>query len=243
MSVSSESILVEEIEWFGPKAVDAETGFDVESIEFDLTASEGLDAEVTKQAELVIELPPVPAGVSPEAWERIVLAGLAEGREMGLKEGHEQGYQEGLQTGFAAGAEKAAEQVTRLEEMVSEGMAPFRAGAQALQGQLAELVFALAGKVLGRPVVRRQWVSTQLEQALACIPEMGQAVVIRLHPEDAQALDNSGHHEGIEIIEDPSLARGHIKVDSGLAGAEVSIEKTLRDVKASFYAELNQPVS
>lgn len=243
MNVSSETISVEEVEWFGPKAVDAETGFDVESIEVDLATSDTLSVNAKEQANADFELPPVPVGVSPEAWERIVQQGLAQGREIGAQEGYEQGYQEGLQTGLKAGAEKAAEQVARLETMVSEGMAPFRAGAQALQEQLVELVFALAGKVLGRPIVRRQWVSSQIEQALACIPEMGHAVVLRLHPEDLQALGDLEQFQAIEVLEDQTLSRGHIKVDSGLAGAEVSIEKTLRDVKASFYAELNQTVS
>jgi Flagellar assembly protein FliH len=109
----------------------------------------------------------------------------------------------------------------------------FEIGSDA-EPQLVELAFAVARRVLERAVARdRDAVAELAALALESVRER-RSVVLRVHPEDALALreaepglrDRLGRERCIGLVEDPSVGRGGVVVETeaGAIDARLSVQ-------------------
>lgn len=148
---------------------------------------------------------------------------------------HRQGYAAGYEEGTAR-ARMEAMHLNTLVEQLDGALAEF-------DQQVAERLLALAVEI-ARQVVR-QSIATRpalmlevVREALLQLPH--QHAAIHLHPEDAALmrahLGDQLAHNGHRIFEEPSIARGGVRIEAGGSHLDATLETRWRRVVESMGA-------
>jgi len=165
--------------------------------------------------------------------EEVRLAGFEEGRRAGYAEGLEAGRAEGHAQGKASAEAEAA----RLAGL-ADGL---DAALQALDGEVAEELMALAIEMARRMVrltleAHPETVLETVRSALLQLPQ-GHAQ-IHLHPDDLalvrQHLGDQLAHAGHRLQEDALLQRGECRIDGQGAQVDATLETRWRRVLESI---------
>ena len=192
--------------------------------------------------------------VRGDATTEATLSGLAErSREAARAQGYAAGWAEGRRGSIARAHVERDQAVRALEERsrrvlaaqqssadaLAAAVRASEAAAQALQAELADsavdLALQIAEAVLGRELqLAADPAADALRRALRTVPA-DVAVVVRLHPDDLEALDRSVVHDRPATYRpDPSLLRGDAVVetessvvDAGIAAALARVREVL----------------
>jgi flagellar assembly protein FliH len=163
---------------------------------------------------------------------------LAEAR----REGRVEGFEQGLRTGFEQGkAEGEAEARTGLEQAQVDASARVEAALSRLDQRLGELAdhlssstvdlaLEIAEAVLAREVRTAQDPGADaIARCLDLLPPLGE-MVVRLHPDDAEAFDQVPEAGSREIVVVPD---GHLNPGDAI----ISVDETTVDARLSASLE------
>ena len=225
----------------------------------------GNDARTVRPARLGADLRSTPwvssHGADPRLCDPALEAVVAEAAALAAEEARSVGFEDGLRTGLEEGRERARREleaelaaVADREEQERQVRAARLAATLATLAQAAtayterelpvveelhrtgaamavEIAEVLVGhhlEVAGCPA------RDAVERALAHTPS-GAAAVVRLHPEDADALAEAGPvgaGRAVTLVADPSVERGGCVVESGERYIDTQIGPALRRVRA-----------
>ncbi|MFP4160959.1 MAG: flagellar assembly protein FliH, partial [Ectothiorhodospira sp.] len=193
-----------------------------------------------------------PPGPDPEVLEQMREAarqegfeqGLREGREAGREAGHaegrEAGYREGEARGRKAGERAMRPQFKALDRLLQGLAEPYAELDAAMEEELVQLSMAVA-----RHLVRRELrtdpsaVVAVLREALGALPSAERKVRLHLHPQDAQlvrdALQVNDLNRPWSVVEDPTLSRGGVRVETDTSRVDATLETRLNAVIASVW--------
>lgn len=153
-----------------------------------------------------------------------------------------QRYREGLAAGEAAGAQQAAQKLEpvlqRLARTVEELAALRRRVRAGAEEDAVRLAVAVAGKILHREI------TVDSESLLGLIKAAFQRIDarevhrLRVHPEDAPAIQrafsSSGFPARFEISPDPALERGAAIFETSRGNLDASISTQLQEIERGF---------
>ncbi len=174
------------------------------------------------------ELEELPKPPTAEEIEAIRQAAHAEGLEAGRREG------------LAAGQAEINARAQRLEQIILEFAEPLRLVDERVEGELVELVIAIAQQIIRRQLaIDPGEVVGLVREALAALPAAARRIQVFLHPEDAalvrEALEmGSDEERRWRIVEDPMLSRGGCRLSSEHSQIDATVEKRLNAVIAEL---------
>lgn len=176
--------------------------------------------------------------------------GYREGYAKGSQEGYKEGYDKGFQQGYREGREKGeaegracahqalAAEVGYLRQLMAALARPL----EQVDEQVEQEIVALAMTV-ARHLVRRELktdpgqIVAVVREALALLPASQRNVTLSLHPKDAQlirsALDLDQAKVPWQIVEDPTLSRGGLRVETEVSRIDATVETRLAAVIAA----------
>ncbi|MCG5535059.1 flagellar assembly protein FliH [Ectothiorhodospira mobilis] len=187
-------------------------------------------------------------GPKPEELERLREAARQEGFEQGHREGYEAGRAEGREAGHREGeargrrsGERAMRPHIQALEQLLQGLAtPYAELDQAMEEELVQLAMAVA-----RHLVRRELrtdpsaVVAVLREALGALPSAERKVRLYLHPQDARVVRDALQVEELNrpwsVVEDPTLSRGGVRVETDTSRVDATLETRLNAVIASVW--------
>ncbi|MEM7277219.1 MAG: FliH/SctL family protein [Pseudomonadota bacterium] len=140
----------------------------------------------------------------------------------------EKGYAEGI----AQGQAQIFEQLTRLDGLISQLSQPLRELDDSVAESLVELSCRIARQVVRKELqLDRAQIIAIAREALQALPVAAREVRLSLHPEDAhlfaEAMADTGESRSWELIEDPLLSRGGLKIVTETSVVDASVEKRL----------------
>lgn len=190
--------------------------------------------------------------------------GYQQGLEQGQAEGYQAGYQQGLTSGLIEGEAKGLQQgqVRGLAQGLSEGRASFdqamipfaklqqqwesltRARMQEQKELIAQLVAQVAKRVIQAEfTLNPQQVLSQVEQALAALPNEVEELVIYLSAGDRQRLAEQGvtRCEKWPLQIDATLGVGDARIETRAAVIEINTAERLDHCLGQLNASLALP--
>ncbi|WP_242472392.1 flagellar assembly protein FliH [Ectothiorhodospira mobilis] len=188
------------------------------------------------------------AGPTPEELERLYEAARQEGFEQGRREGYEAGHAEGREAGHREGeargrrsGERAMRTHIQALEQLLQGLAtPYAELDETMEEELVQLAMAVA-----RHLVRRELrtdpsaVVAVLREALGALPSAERKVHLYLHPQDARLVREALQVEELNrpwsVVEDPTLSRGGVRVETDTSRVDATLETRLNAVIASVW--------
>lgn len=188
------------------------------------------------------------AGPTPEELERLREAARQEGFEQGRREGYEVGHAEGREAGHREGearGRKSGEramrpQIKALEQLLQGLSTPYAELDETMEQELVQLAMAVA-----RHLVRRELrtdpsaVVAVLREALGALPSADRKVRLYLHPQDARVVRDALQVEELNrpwsVVEDPTLSRGGVRVETDTSRVDATLETRLNAVIASVW--------
>ncbi len=177
-------------------------------------------------------LPPTLAPGGASAADRAAEAPV-ENPDAVRERAYNEGFAEGLAAGRAQGEAIAAEMGTLLQAMAT----PFRDADAVLIRELTALVERVSEAVLGRELTAGAYdLESLLHSALKVLGSVDLPVQLTVNPADAALCQGLQLPEGqvLEIIEDPTLHRGGLRLKSGSRIVDASVEARLQEVFASL---------
>lgn len=189
------------------------------------------------QAAPELSLPPdfhLPTAADIERMhEEVRLAGFEEGR----RAGHAEGLEAGRAEGYAEGKASAEAEAARIAGLADE----LDAALQALDGEVAEEIMALAIEMARRMVrlTLEEHPEVVLETVRSALLQLPQGhAQIHLHPDDLtlvrQHLGDQLTHAGHRLQEDARLQRGECRIDGQGAQVDATLETRWRRVLESI---------
>lgn len=165
-------------------------------------------------------------------------------REEGYREGHEQGHAEGLEAGRA---EQEA-LLDRMREILRYLDHPLQALDSEVETQLTQLAFQIARAVVQRELsYSREQLLGVVRKALKQLPAQDRQITIVVHPEDEAILRLAAREEDWTLEEDPSVAPGGCRIESGASRIDATLERRWATVAMQMLGEvpegLDQPVA
>lgn len=160
--------------------------------------------------------------IQQQAWNEGFATGKEEGYQAGLREGRERGVQE-------------SRRMHALFAALDQSMQQFE---QKLVNDVLGLTLDISRQVLREALnAKPDLVLAVVREAVASLPQSGQPVQIRLHPEDAalmrELMAAELAHEPLRIIEDARMERGGCQVQTPNSELDATLEsRWLRLVKA-----------
>ncbi|MBZ5606890.1 MAG: hypothetical protein LAP38_01420 [Acidobacteriia bacterium] len=151
-------------------------------------------------------------------------------------------YQQGFQEGQAAGRQEMAAQVEALNLQVSRSIEEMSGLRQRFRHEAEQDVVALAIAIARRILHRELTVAPEallglVKAALEKI-EGREVHRVRVSRDDAhmveQFLEKMGLPRRVEVIADPSLARGAVLLDSSRGALDASVETQLAEIERGF---------
>jgi flagellar assembly protein FliH len=181
----------------------------------------------------------VPAPAPAEPWQpsadqQAQLAALE-------RDAFTKGYAQGERAGTEAGAKRAEAMLRRLAQTLEELSALRDTMVRQTERELVHLAVAIARRILQREVS----VDPELTAALAhiALERLGGAApaTVRLHPDD-YATVTSGHAapfggRQVEILPDPSVARGGCVVESEFGSINASVDAQIDEIARAVLGE------
>ena len=183
------------------------------------------------------------------AWADGVARGEAAGRESGFEQGHCDGFDVGRREGRAAGAAEAqaaaeaavaarvAGALAALDHAAAELHARDAVAVADIEVGVVELAIGLAAAILQREVALATDPGREaLRRALQMAPARGD-VVARLSPDDVASLGDLAAlapGRSLEVIADPSIARGGCIVHAGASLVDASFDGALERARVAL---------
>lgn len=162
--------------------------------------------------------------------------GLEKGRLEGLEQGHLQGLEQGQQQGYEQGIAEAQTQLEQLSQLIEQFQQPLAILDSQIELELLNLVSGLSRAVIGHELkTSPEHILAALRQGVDSLPIKEQQVTIRLHPQDAQLVEELYSEEQLQrnlwkIELDPSLSQGDCIVDSQRSRVDVTLETRMRSI-------------
>ncbi|GAB6067254.1 flagellar assembly protein FliH [Methylothermus subterraneus] len=177
-------------------------------------------------------------------------AGYREGYAKGSQEGYKEGYDKGFQQGYREGKEKGeAEGRAQAEQALAAEAAQFKQLMAALTEPLAQVDAEVEKELVhlaltvAKHLVRRELktdpgqIVAVVREALALLPVAKRGVTLILHPKDAElvraTLELDPAKVPWQIVEDPTLTRGGLRVETEVSRIDASVEARLAAVIAA----------
>ena len=180
-------------------------------------------------------LPPAaPEPFQPTAEQQAQLAALE-------RDAFTKGYAQGERAGLEAGGKRAEAMLRRLAQTLEELSGLRDTMVRQTERELVHLSVAIARRILQREVS----VDPELTAALAhiALERLGTATpaTVRLHPDD-YATVTSGHAaplggRQVEILPDPSVARGGCVVESEFGSINASVDAQIDEIARAVLGE------
>ncbi|MEW5761997.1 MAG: FliH/SctL family protein [Bacillota bacterium] len=211
---------------------------------------------VAARAPVALALKPVAPPVEPEAEaaspeedpreaaEKLLATARAEAGRL-----RQEAYEEGLARGLAEAAGRVEAELARAREraagLIRQAEAERRATLDALEGEIIDLVRAVAEKVVLQELsVNPELVVGAAREALALLRDR-QAVILFCHPEDAPLLRERQEELAallpagavLRVIEDPDIGRGGVLADSGEGLVDARLDTRWRAVLDALLGE------
>ena len=181
-------------------------------------------------------------GMSPEAIRQMVMSEARAEAAKKIQDAYEQAYQRGLDTGrdaFNATIAQAAETLNAAATAMEEARQSFL---DSLEPQVVELATLIAERVLQREVrMDPEIIHQMVKRALMAIADR-QHIVIRVHPDDYEALrshkvtlleDFDGVEE-LDVEADETISPGGCMIESQLMQTDARLETLFAHVLESL---------
>ncbi len=138
----------------------------------------------------------------------------------------------GFAEGIAKGQAQIKERLARLDSLLSQLSEPLKKVDDAVANSLVELSCRIARQVVRKELqLDRTQIIAIAREALQALPVAARDVRLSLHPEDArlfaEAMADTGESRSWELIEDPLLSRGGLKIVTETSVVDASVEKRL----------------
>lgn len=179
--------------------------------------------------------PPSPEQIEQEAYCR------------GFRDGERSGYEKGERAGLEA-ADRELEGLKRsLLGQMGELEALRERLTRQIEGELLDLVLAVARKVTQQELAMRpEAVSAVLNQVLAGLAHAVR-VTVHLNPEDLKRLERIAppptDGPSAAFVPDPAITPGGFRVETDLGEVDARIERRFQAVEEAFRRELNAPAA
>lgn len=199
-----------------------------------------VDEETDADAGLMLPTAERIREIEDQAYQAGFERGREAGYEEGLSTGREMGYKDGEAKGVKA-AEKTTEQRLKAWDRLLQGLVtPYEELDAVIEEELVQLAIAVA-----RQLVRRELrtdpsaVVAVLREALSVLPSADRKVRLYLHPQDAKLVKDALHLNDLErpwsVVDDPTLSRGGVKLETDTSRVDASLEARLNAVIASVW--------
>lgn len=163
-------------------------------------------------------------------------------RQQAQEDGYRQGCEEGRHAGEQTGESVIAAEVQRIREIAESAQAGRLRLLASLEGEVVELVLAVARKVIGDELLQNpETIANIVRQAATQIANAG-PLRVRLHPHDVERLgghwsqgDNPNSDEGEwELVSDERLSPGSCIIEAGAGTVDARIETQMDEIANAF---------
>ncbi len=125
-------------------------------------------------------------------------------------DGYRAGYAAGFADGQAAASQAIAEPAARLGDLIGSLEVLQPVSQSVLASMLAECVAAIIGRSLADTMIDGASLAASAAAMIAAMTDEIEAAALHVHPADAELLH--GHALAVDIVVDPSLARGTLRL-------------------------------
>ncbi len=147
---------------------------------------------------------------------------------------------EAFQEGQRAGREQARTELGRVAQTIEASVADLRAALDAQRDEATraslELARVVAAAVLdATPPAEALAVFDQVQQAAAVLDDA--PLTVRLHVEDHRVLADLASDERFELVAEPTIPRGEVRIEGASGGAELTRQALLDAALDAFGQE------
>lgn len=172
--------------------------------------------------------------------------GLEEGKLEGIATGHQEGLTQGLEEGLVEGAEKIQEQVKNWQSLLQRLHYPLEKLDENAEYQLVRLATSLAEQITRSEIKTNPQIILQaLKQAVEALPISEQKLIINLHPEDLNFVQEAYSSEqaiqrGWDLQAEPALKRGDCQIHTQVSSIDYIFDTRIEQVLKAFFKENHQ---
>ena len=166
--------------------------------------------------------------------------GLAEGRREGHKQGVASGKAEGYQAAYQRGEAEINDLKARLNVMLLAMQSPLEQQLDGLEDALLRLVVDTAEAVTKHELATRPELLRQaVKESLDALPQQAQRLCFYVHADDEALLQEICQQERAswEVVVDPKVARGGIRVQGECSYLDYTVEKRFSQVVEQLLKE------
>ncbi|MFN3860338.1 MAG: FliH/SctL family protein [Roseateles sp.] len=160
-----------------------------------------------------------------------------------LHAARQSGYQDGYRDGMAALEAFKHSFAQQISAQVGQLVQSFDAELLALEGEMAQALGRIAVE-LARQVVRSELtqnpalIARVAHDAVEALQQSARHVRVRVHPDDYALVQQGAGNElsarEAQLVPDPDVARGGVKVDADIASVDATIETRWQQAMASI---------
>lgn len=178
-----------------------------------------------------------------EGKESGLSKGVEEGKLEGLAAGHKEGLAQGLEEGLAQGQKQIDEQASRWHALIERLHNPLEKLDDNAEYQLIHLATALAEQITRSEVKTDPQIILQaLKQGVDALPISEQKLMINLHPEDLQFVQDAYSPEqclqrGWNLQAEPALKRGDCQIHTQVSSIDYAFNSRIEQVLKNFFKE------
>lgn len=158
-------------------------------------------------------------------------------REQARQQGYQEGMEEGRKAAWDAAKPEVEARLGQLEAMLQTLNAPLQQIHDAVEQELVALAVAIAKQVVRRELKTDPGqVVAVVREALGILPANDSRLRLLMHPDDAVLLNSvmavSEKVERIDVIEDPAVLRGGVRVESDESQIDATVETRIAEIAA-----------
>jgi flagellar assembly protein FliH len=127
-------------------------------------------------------------------------------------------YARGFDEGHRVASEAFATDRQHLLSLLAKAETFQPEASDELAAMIAETVFRLVAEIVGSVEIDRALLDRRIDEAMKLIADCDAARTLAFHPDDLPLLANAGLT--LDLIADPSLARGDLRIDCSSGGIE-----------------------
>jgi flagellar assembly protein FliH len=178
-----------------------------------------------------------------EGKENGHIKGLEEGKLEGLATGHEEGLKQGIEEGLAQGKEEVDQQIATWKSLIERLHFPLEKLDDNAEYQLVRLATSLAEQITRCEVQTSPQIILQaLKQAVEALPISEQKLIIHLHPDDLEFVNNAYSQEqciqrGWDLQAEPALMRGDCQIHTQVSSVDSTFNTRIEQVLKSFFKD------
>ncbi len=171
-----------------------------------------------------------------EGKEEGYKTGVESGRLEGLEQGHSEGFVQGQEQGFQEGVEQAKGLINRFESLLSQFEKPMQLLDSEIELEVIQLIMKLSKAVIGHELkTHPEHILSALRLGVDSLPIKEQGIVIRLHPDDHQLVQELYTHNQLEknrweLEADPSLTPGDCVINSQRSSVDMRLDARINSV-------------